>query len=178
MPKIGSSGENKIYPSSWSCLSIGNPLAVTLLQATLALQEAASCCLSLKPCHDFLHSAFFQTHIWDPSLSDEHHKAITRLVSLEALHESYCHIQTIQNHLAGCSISLVKYSPPAGTVLPTSHTEVEAALSTALQSCFTCAHRSPFLNLPLAPLVIPYGTGPATKEILTGTFHCPPDTDN
>jgi len=105
------------------CLSqacqISNPLVVSLLQATLAVQEATSQYLSLKPPHDFLHSVFLQPWLWDSSLSEENHKVIATLISLEALWELYCHICAIQNHSAGHSISSVEYSSPLGTVLAT-----------------------------------------------------------
>jgi len=78
----------------------------------------------------------------------------------------------------GCSITSVEYSSPSGMVLATSHLDVKAALSSALQTCFQNAYGSPFLHPPLAPLVSKLGTGPATTEILEGTFQCPPSIDN
>jgi len=49
----------------------------------------------------------------------------------------------------GHSITAVEYSSPTGTVLATSHSDVEAALSNTLQARFKGAHSSPFLHAPL-----------------------------
>ncbi len=156
---------------------IPNPLGVTLPQASQALQDATTRYLALKPQHNLLHAEFLQAQLRDPSLSEEHHKAIAHLVSLKALHNSYHHIWAICQQLMGCSISLVEYSSPMGTVLATSRSEVETAPSSVLQTCFKNVHGSPFLQAPLAPLVSNFGTGPAVTAILEGTFQCPPGTD-
>jgi len=63
-------------------------------------------------------------------------------------------------------------------VLATSHLDVKAALSSALQTCFQNAHGSPFLHQPLAPLVGKLGTGPTAMAILEGTFQCPPGIED
>ncbi len=78
----------------------------------------------------------------------------------------------------GCSISAVEYTTTLGIAIATSQLEVDQVLSGTLSSCFSRAHGSPFLQPPLAPLVGPFVTGPATKEILEGTFTCLPDLDD
>ncbi len=120
---------------------------------------------------------FFQSKLHNPSLSEEHHKVISRLISLKVLCNSYCHIHAIRQQSVGCSISTVEYTSPAGPVLTTTKSKVETALSTALQAQFKCAHGSPFLQAPLALLVGPFRTGPAAAAILEGTFQCPLDVD-
>jgi len=69
-----------------------------------------------------------------------------QFVSLEALRDTYHCIQAIQNTSAGHSISVVEFTTPVGTAIATSQTEVEATLSTTLQTHFTKAHGSPFLK--------------------------------
>jgi len=78
----------------------------------------------------------------------------------------------------GRSISAVEYTTTSGIALATSRPDVEQVLSNALSSRFSRAHGSPFLQPPLAPLVGPFGTGPAAKAILEGTFSCLPDLDD
>jgi len=155
-----------------------NPLGTQTFQANQALQESTTRYLALKPRHDLLRSYFLQSKLHDPSLSEEHHKAISRLISLEVLHDSYCRIRAIKQQSVGRSISAVEYTSPTGPVLATTRPKVETALSTALKARFKCAHGSPFLRVPLAPLVGPFGTGPAAVAILEGTFQCPTGVDD
>jgi len=131
----------------------------------------------LKPKHALLQQEFLQHRLRDPTLSEEHHKAIARLVSLEALRDSYRCIRSLRNHSAGRSISSVEYTLPEGIALATTKEAVEQVLSSTLGSRFTHAHGSPFLQYPLAPLVGQYGTDNAAQEILQGTFSCPPGVD-
>jgi len=133
--------------------------------------------VALKPQHELLHADFLHTKLQDPNLSETHHKVIARLVSLELLRDSYHHIRALRNQQAGRSISVVEYSTPNGQALALSHQDVERELSIALSTRFTTAHGSPFLTAPLAPLVGPFGTGPAAQEILQGSFVCPPEVD-
>jgi len=74
----------------------------------------------------------------DPTLLDEHHKAIAHFVSLKALCDTYHCIQAIQNLSAGCSILAVEYSTPTANKITTSQAAVEATLSASLQTWFTC----------------------------------------
>jgi len=155
-----------------------NPLGATPFEATRALQAATTRYLTLKPKHELLRSDFLWSHLHDPSLCEEHHKAISRLISLETLRDTYCHIRALHQHSAGHSISAVEYSSPSGPVLASAHSAVETALSSALQTRFTRAHGSPFLHDPFALLVGPFGMGLAATAILEGTFQCPPGVDN
>jgi len=129
----------------------------------------------LKPKHELLWAEFLASRFIDPSLSEEHHKAIAHLLSLEALQDTYHHIQAIQNLSTGWFIAAVEFLTPVGTTVATSWVEVESVLSLSLQIWFTQAHSSPFLQPPLAPLIGALGTSQAAKEILNGTFICLPD---
>jgi len=133
---------------AWAC-QVLNPLSATLFQTNHALQEATMCYMALKLQHKLLQSDFLQSKQHDPSLSKEHHCAITQLISLEVLCDSYCHIHAIKQQSMAQSITTVEYSSPTGTVLATSHWDMEAALSNTLQACFKGAHGSPFLHTPL-----------------------------
>jgi len=161
---------------AWAC-QVLNPLGAMLFQINRALQDATMRYMALKPQHALLRSDFLQSKLHDPTLSKDHHSAISRLVSLEVLRNSYRRIRAIKQQSLGRSITAVKYSSPSGTVLATSRSDVEAALSHTLQACFKGAHGSPFLHAPLAPLVGLLGTGPAARAILEGTFHCPQGVD-
>jgi len=153
---------------------ITGPLGCTLPQAYATLWTADTQYSLLKPKHILLQTEFLASHLSNPMLSDKHHKVITRLVSLEALWDTYHRIKALKNATAGCSVAAVEFSMPSGTAITTSWAEVEATLSSSLK---TCAHGSPFLKPPLAPLVGIFSTGQASQEILNGTFCCPPDMD-
>jgi len=66
-----------------SC-NIFNPLSLSPQQAWAAYHAADHIYSSLKPNHALLHSKFLASHLINPSLSDEHHKVIACLFSLEA----------------------------------------------------------------------------------------------
>jgi len=110
-------------------------------------------------------------------LLDAHHKAIARLVKLEALRDSYRRIRALRNLSTGRSISSVEYTTPSGNRIVTDQHEVEQVLSGTLSKRFCNAHGSPFLHSPLVQQVGLDGTGPAAQAILQGTFVCPPGTD-
>jgi len=104
------------YINQLACAcQIKNPLGATLFQASCALQEASSHYLVLKPKHDLLHSDFLQSKLQDLSLSKEHHKAISQLISIEILCDSYCRICVIHQQSVGHSISAIEYPSPTGT---------------------------------------------------------------
>jgi len=154
---------------------IPNPLGVT--QASHALHDATTQYLALKPKHDFLQAEFLQTWLHDPSLSEEHHKVIAHLVSLEVLHNSYHHIRAIHQQSMGRSISLVKFfshrhGPCYLMIWGWCCTQLH--ISNPLQECPQLPLSSPS---PLAPLVGNFGTGPAEMVVLDGTFQCPPCID-
>ncbi len=159
-----------------SC-SVENPLSVSADLALLNYQLAWAQYVALKPQHELLRADFLHAKLQDPSLSESHHQAIARLVSLESLRDSYRRIRALWNQHAGRSISAVEYSTPNGPALASARNDVERELSAALSTRFTTAHGSPFLTAPLAPLVGPFGTGPAAQEILQGVFVCPPEVD-
>jgi len=115
-----------------------NPLGATLFQINWALQDATMRYMALKPQYALLQSDFLQSKLHGPTLSEDHHHAISWLISLEVLHDSYRHICTIKQQSMGHSITAVKYSSPSGTVLATSHSEVEAALSHRSQRTWSC----------------------------------------
>ncbi len=154
-----------------------HPLGLTMEQARTNYHSADNMYSWLKPKHDLLRTEFLASRLIDPSLSAAHHKAIGRLVSLEALRDTYRRIRAIRNASAGRSISAVEFTTPTGTAVATSRTAVEATLSASLQKRFTRARGSPFLQPPLASLVGDFGTGSAAQEILAGTFTCPPGLD-
>jgi len=52
-------------------------------------QEAKQCYEALKPHHEILRHSFLLEHLQDPTLSDEQHTAISKLVALEWVHESF-----------------------------------------------------------------------------------------
>jgi len=133
---------------AWAC-HVLNPLGATLFQTNRALQEATMCYMALKLQHALLRSNFLQSKLHDPSLSEEHHHVISQLISLEVLGRSYCRIHAIKQQSMGHSITAVEYSSPTRTVLATSRSEVEAALSNTLQAHFKGTHGSPFLHAPL-----------------------------
>jgi len=158
--------------------SVENPLSVSKDIALFNYHLAWAQYGALKPQHELLHSNFLHAKLQDPTLSDTHHKAIARLVALESLRDAYRRIRALKNQQTGRSISAVEYSTPTGPALATSRQDVERELSSALGIRFMTAHGSPFLTDPLAALVGPYGTGPAAKAILQGTFICPPGVDD
>jgi len=111
-------------------------------------------------------------------LSEEHHKAISWLISLESLRDSYQCICSLCNQSVGHSISLVKYTLPLNTAIPSSKEDVhQQVLSGTLGSHFTWAHGSSFLQQPLASLVGPFCTGDAARSNLQSNFPCPPGVD-
>jgi len=159
-----------------SC-KVFQPLSFSPAQAQAQFQAADQMYSRLKPKHVLLRTEFLASRLTDPSLSEEHHKAIGRLVSLEALRDTYRRIRAIKKASAGRSISAVETTTPTGTEVATTRAAVEATLSASLQKRFTRAHGSPFLKPPLAPLVGAFGTGTAAQAILEGTFTCPPGLD-
>jgi len=148
------------------------------LQAQEAFHTADLTYTKLKPNHVFLRAEFLASRFIDPSLTKQHHKAITCLLSLEAIWDTYCQIQAIRNLSTSWCILVVEFSTPEGMAVATSCQEVEDALSSSLQTRFTRVHGSPFLKPPLAPLVGAFGTGLAPNEILNGTFMFPPNTNH
>jgi len=132
----------------------------------------------LKPDHEILRKEFLLSRLHNPTLTEEHHMAIACLVKLESLWESYRQVKVLHSASAGHSISAIEYNLPTGLAFAVSWEEVEKILSKALCSQFMQAHGSPFLQPPLAPLVGPFGTGPAVQEILQGTFVCPPGVND
>jgi len=54
-----------------------NSVGATIFQATRALIDATAPYMALKPQHNLLQSDFLQSKLHDPSLSEEHYKAIS-----------------------------------------------------------------------------------------------------
>jgi len=75
------------------------------------------------------------------------------------------------------SISQVEITEPQGTCLVTDWKAVEQALCQSLQKRFKKAHGSPFLHPLLLQDVGFLRFGSAAKEILEGSYQCPPDMD-
>jgi len=82
----------------------------------------------------------------DPMLTDEQHCAVSKMVSLERLRESFCQIHALKGLKLGSSISQVEIQGPLGPQIVSNWTSVENALCHSLQQHFTKAHGSPFLH--------------------------------
>jgi len=152
-----------------SC-QICNPLLYSQEHAAHEFQMVQLQYFQMKPDHDILQQEFFQSRLHDPTLSEEHHKAIACLISLESIWDSYYWVQSLCSTLVGHSISAVKYNLPTSPTITVSCLEVEQVLSKALSSWFMWAHGFPFLQAPLAPLVGSFGMGEVAQAILQGTF--------
>jgi len=159
-------------------LHILDPLSVPLLSVRRYFQEAKQRYEALKPHHEILQHSFLLERLQDPTLSDEQHTAISKLVALERVRDSFRRIRMLRGLKLGSSISQVEIQGPSGPQVVSDRHSVEHALCQSLQNRFTKAHGSPFLHGQLALDVDPYGCGPAARSILEGTYTCPPGTDD
>jgi len=158
-------------------LDIWNPLASSLSEARRLLDTATQRYEALKPQHEALRQAFLFNRLQDPTLSDEHHRAIAKLVAAEKTREAYRRIRVLKGCKMGNSISQVEIDTPTGPHILSSRQEIEAQLCNSLQTRFTKAHGSPFLHGRLAQDVGPYGCGAEAQAILHGTYVCPPESN-
>jgi len=71
-----------------ACL-VDNPLSVSTDLALFNYHLAWAQYVALKLQHKLLRGDFLHAKLQDPTLSETHHKAISRLVSLESLRDSY-----------------------------------------------------------------------------------------
>jgi len=111
----------------------------------------------------------------DPTLSDSQHQAITKLMSIEKLRDSFRCIRQLKGGFKGSSICHVEIPGEFGPQLISGRVNVENALCHSLQKRFTKAHGSPFQHGQLLEDVGILGFGPAAKAILEGNYQCPDD---
>jgi len=158
-------------------LNVFDPLSLSLSAAQDRFRTASIRYQAAKPNHEMLRQSFLFSRLQDPSLDDAHYRAIQKLVRLEKIRDAFRRIRALKGIKQGSSISQVEVSGPLGSQIVSDRRSVEQALCHSLQQRFTKAHGSPFLHGQLALDVDPYGCGWAAKEILEGTYVCPPDTD-
>jgi len=133
----------------------------------------------LKPDHEILCKEFLQICLHDPTL----------LRNTTKQSPTWSPLKDSESLIAGSRffgpLWPVAVSPPSNIIShadppllsPVQRSNRFLAKLSALSSHFTCTHSSPFLQMPLAPLVGPFGMGEAAKAILQGTFVCPPGVD-
>jgi len=76
-------------------LLILDPLSLPLTTVRQYFQEAKQHYEALKPHHEILWHSFLLERLQDPTLSDEQHTAISKLVALERVRDSFCHIRVL-----------------------------------------------------------------------------------
>jgi len=158
-------------------LHIQDPLALPLVVVRRLFKQAQEKYEQLKLQHEMLQQSFLTACLLDPTLSDDQHKAISKLVTVERNREAFRRIRALKGIRLGTSISQVEVMGPEGTQVISGRQAVEQALCQSLQQRFTKAHGSPFLHQPLLQDVGFLGCRTAAQEILAGTYQCPPDTD-
>jgi len=108
---------------------------------------------------------------------DVQHATLSKMATMDWEHDAFCWIKALTGTPFCTNISQVEIMELQGTHLLSGHQAVEQALCQLLQSCFTKAHGSPFLHPPLLHDIGFLGCSKATKEILEGSYQCPPEMD-
>jgi len=109
-------------------LHILDPLSLPFTMVHLCFQEAKQHYEDLKPQHEILRNSFLLERLQDPTLSDSQHTAISKLVSLERVRESFRRIRAIRGLKMGSSISQVEVIGPYGPQIVSDRHSVEQSL--------------------------------------------------
>jgi len=109
-------------------LQIQAPLSFMFTMARHNFREATLQYEALKPQHEILCHSFLMERLQDPTLSDEQHTAVSKMVALERIRESFRCIRSLKGLKLGASISQVEIPGPSGPQIVSDCRLVEQAL--------------------------------------------------
>ena len=154
------------------------PLSISRSQARKNFVKADARYRSLKPKAPDTREAWLVKRTRDPTLDDDAQKRASRMLRIERQRQSNRHLRRVQGTLRSGSVSKVEELNENGEpVIREGQEEVEQAVMANNEARFRLTENTPPMTEPLRSELGFLGNTEAARQILNGTYECPPEVD-